>query len=133
MREIKFRAWSKETKAMVCPDYIDCEGNCFDYDRYSGIYSEDDYILMQFTGLLDKNGKEIYEEDIVKIMAYPSGDEVERRPMIGRVQWSNLHCIGGMDISLWHEKEWWAYGSIDRSTIEVIGNIYESPELLDKD
>ena len=73
------------------------------------------YILMQFTGLTDKNGKEIYEGDIVRTTGWPDGDPVywvDGRFCVG--QPSNLADF---------------LGSIAEGC-EIIGNIYENPELL---
>ena len=61
MREIKFRAWDGEK--MVCPDYIDRKG--MGWWRENGI-PENSELTMQYVGLKDKNGKEIYEGDIFK-------------------------------------------------------------------
>jgi len=64
MREIKFRAWDKERKTMLSPDDLcHLEGNVSKALKESSPHLE----LMQFTGLKDKNNREIYEGDIVKL------------------------------------------------------------------
>lgn len=72
MREIKFRAWLKKEKIIVPvqelllgPGAV-CITHWIKGNKYSS-RSADEFELMQFTGLKDKNGKEIFEEDIVKI------------------------------------------------------------------
>lgn len=70
-REIKFRMWHKKSKKMFDVESINFKDRIVNIWN-SGIYSLstfclDDVILMQYTGLHDKNGKEIYEGDIVKI------------------------------------------------------------------
>lgn len=74
--------------------------------------------LMQFTGLEDKNGTEIYEGDVVV------HDGKRTRP----VRWNEEMAAFDMDVSgVAVDQE---CGSYEPSTIEVIGNIYENPELL---
>lgn len=108
MRPIKFRAWinSRDAFVDVSQHYdIDSEGELYQID-FKNI------ILMQFTGLLDKNGKEVYEGDVVKYM----DDEGEEG--IQEVEYWDL--IGGfMPLLNIHDCEF-----------EVVGNIYENPELL---
>lgn len=87
--------------------------------------SPDDYKIMQSTGLKDKNGVEIFEGDIVKVSNHPfqkkedsAGIEIDGNYLIN---WSehSLTWLAG-DLLLYQLKPY----------IEVIGNIYESPELL---
>lgn len=130
MREIKFRAWNKYKKVMVYKDednssnYLD--GICMsDVDFInSSLMENDTYDWMQFTGLHDKNGKEIYEGDIVR-----------KDGWIYEIRWSKYGA--GFDLATkndsWPKQEdGYAYhsGLYDTEIIEVIGNIYENPELI---
>lgn len=122
-REIKFRAWYKVDKQMVNHKSrlsISLDGLPFYKDDQSTAtrqYVQDNFILMQFTGLKDKNGNEIYEGDIVKTS--------HAIIPIGVIKyWDVYHsfeiekgneCIGD---------------KYDWSDLEVIGNIHQHPELL---
>jgi hypothetical protein len=110
MREIKFRVWNKDAG---CFDYVQLSGGS--NDGFGGISNLD---WQQFTGLHDKNGNEIYEGDIV---AYDyASTPIEHRK--GAVEWSAEYCGWRFDDLL--------IEPTPRKTIEVIGNIYENPELL---
>lgn len=76
----------------------------------------EDVEIMQFTGLTDKNGKEIYERDIVR---YDTGNFGGTRAIEFR---NGCFCIGGPDCGF-------LIGEAEL-TLEVIGNLYENPELL---
>ena len=80
--------------------------------------------LMQFTGLLDKNGKEIYEGDIVKVPYYNYGAKPNGRFLVEEVEIVDCECqpFNG------YNKSEDGYGEPEES--EVIGNIYEHPHLL---
>jgi uncharacterized phage protein (TIGR01671 family) len=68
MRELKFRAWWKDTKRFLDGDewYMTCSGA--KHLHYAVLpYNDDDFTIEQYTGLKDKDGKEIYEGDIVRV------------------------------------------------------------------
>ena len=149
-RTIKFRAWDKEKKEMlksnddgtckVSPEvydsafiFIGLNGEVMKYERErtrgatffdAGIQGQHEidgtngnFILMQFTGLKDKNGKEIYEGDILKLK---SGKIYE----VGEP----LH-FGHFIFTL--EQNGTEFGEFDERG-EVIGNVFENPNLLKK-
>ena len=123
----KFRAWDKHGQKMFTNDeLIIWNGNVYANDskkltcnNLKG-WSIDDEYLMQSTGLLDKNGKEIFEGDIIKMSKDVSVDttyyEVVRRRGGAYSLESKQH---GCDLWIRH------------TDCEIIGNIYENPELLE--
>ncbi len=116
MREIKFRAWDKYNKQMI-PNaemgiYEDPDGS-IDFDT---VLSLARFEVMQYTGLKDKNGKEIYEED-----------ECIFYGRFGKEKGIIKFLRHGFHIVL----ESGAGFKIDEFYLEVIGNIYENPELLE--
>lgn len=130
-RQIELRAFHKPTKTMLNLRPLEigmAEGYhiCFGCEEYrhefygSEFHNPDDWEVMQFTGLYDKNGKEIYEGDIVRTHPIPRDINPIRERCI--VVWG----LGFGGYGLQVNGEWCTY-SIDDST-EVIGNIYENPE-----
>ena len=120
MREIKFRAWNTDSKKMESFRYL-CETIEFT-DVFFGHYINLE--LMQYTGLKDKNGVEIYEGDIIGLDGL----------------WS--YCIDFHDGAFRKipcnqaQKLNWPWNPLEKVTIEVhgwevVGNIYENPELLE--
>lgn len=115
MREIKFRVWDKAYKAWIDDFEVSADGNPFWLDAEGGVNSLGEVELMQSTGLKDKNGVDIYEGDIVKTN-FKTGE------VIRYCEW-NFTAVGFMFGG-------WQYTSEDMLLTQVIGNIYENPELL---
>ncbi len=115
MREIKFRAWNRLSKTMWQPDTRTNWEFLRDVD-YSNTRTEK-MILMQYTGLKDRHGVEIYEGDIVREHTGFS-DEGGDYPVEYQ---ANGFWLEGRDNE---------FGFGDESELEVIGNIYENKDLL---
>ena len=117
MREIKFRAWDKLglSGGMIYDVQFRREEQTF--DQYINT-DEGRYILMQYTGLKDKNGKEIYEGDIL---------QRTKPEWLFVVKWVDFRARFILD----------GIGTVLRQDIsfsevcEIIGNIHQHPELLD--
>ena len=132
-REIKFRAWDNKNKLFITNDeyMIGLDGKFYRMDFYSGISGYEDgnliwnelkdIILMQYTGLKDKNGKEMYEGDIVKIMQ-------ETKTFFDKVIYDNHLCSFRFEgLSDYCDFcDWLREGA----EFEVVSNIYENPELI---
>ena len=135
MRELKFRAWDKVKKEFVISLTIQ---EFFEATVRVMRFPNRDLIWQQHTGLKDKNDKEIYGGDIIKIKKYPHlfSDIYEEHfgfPIIADVFWSAgryaIHFVGepetfqDLDILITHQDD-------TKLSCEVIGNIFENPELL---
>jgi len=140
VREIKFRGKRVDNGELVYGHYVSTKDS--HYICYDGQYNDDLFLspenimievipesVGQFTGLHDKNGKDIYEGDIVTAM-FKTGysDGYVRKPFIEVVKYLD-HRAGFYpmsDCEMWREHD---DGKI--SSIEVIDNIYENSELLE--
>jgi uncharacterized phage protein (TIGR01671 family) len=126
MRELKFRVWDNQNNNWLINQRIEdypVELLYSDHKFYiaHSLDNLDNYIIQQYTGLKDKNGVFIYEGDIVKA----TSDQYTNENFVGKVifdegcflTWINKNDIRG----IWGEDD-----------IEVIGNIFENGELLEK-
>lgn len=131
MKEIKFRAWN--TDEMVYSDVLgwSCWGDCW----------MDDESLMQYTGLKDKNGVDIYEGDYLKIIGATINEESFEGEVIFQDGTFGLKSKTQPKPESYTEMvRFWNDGSHDHHSlemiqsfeIEVIGNIQENPELCQK-
>ena len=131
MEEIKFRAWSKSSKKMVpvCGidnwDYQDDHENKYITSGGEGVYQWNDIVLMQYTGLKDKNGVEIYEGDVLRC---------PKEEMHISIRWDTSGAGWQFDEHDTFDDgvgrgDWRLTSGIAKDG-EVVGNIYENPELL---
>jgi len=121
MREIKFKAWDKTNKKWCdCSPAVGWVLNTDTHEIRIQFYgcTDGNIDLIQYTGLKDKNGKEIYEGDIVKGYLMINDDDYSFTDVISYKAPSFI-CDNSADFGL------------DMYELEVIGNIYENPELLE--
>jgi len=152
MRKIKFRAWDKRRKIMLEPftlwelyddgQDLDHESNSMFINRKYNLFEKNDFIFLQFTGLKDKNGKEIYEKDILEGKHFHEEFD-EWRDATYIVKWDKKSCCFYLDSTIvsnslcpdgkiYFDIDLVSYGSfyIDLDESKVIGNIFVNPELL---
>jgi uncharacterized phage protein (TIGR01671 family) len=139
MREIKFRAWQKndsEYRLETEPEYYMDYDPTFKVDVI-GAGATEEYAelneglksisnLMQYTGIKDYNGKEIYEGDIVHNVTYTFNGVV----FFDNGSFWVREYLSHVDEGLYDDREKETRWSIDLSW-EIIGNIYENPDLLE--
>lgn len=132
-RPIKFRAWKNDTMYLPekgCDLLIRIDGEQYvdiDIEENVGLIhleKKDHTVLMQFTGMKDKDGKEIYEGDICKFVMESTKDETyEKWQEIGDVRYSVNTTQFILQANDWYGLGW-------PIEVKVIGNIYENKELL---
>ena len=131
MREIKFRAYIKKSDKMVNVTVIRLEGWMIGEDGNS--YNKDEYVLMQYVGLKDKD---VYEDDIVKCsisktQSYKGIIKFEEGCFFIQAFWYSFKPMGRWDLQ---EKPLCGKSTdiIDiNCEMEVIGNIHENPKLME--
>jgi len=112
-RELKFRVWfSEESRFLETKDGLFFKYPHNDYGEYIGDFIRDPYFVQQYTGIKDKHGREIYEGDILTGLM---------------IDWATTRTfVVSFDVEeggyRWYQ---WALDSL-----EIIGNVFENPELL---
>lgn len=139
-REIRFRIWDKENKRFAHSDHYFLKANgelqefladnsCNDPECCGGAgqdhmfeVDKDRFVVMQFTGLKDKNGKEIYENDVIRwgsknlLVEWREGGFGVRKPHLHRPKQTGWNWLGSI--------------ADPDEDVEIIGNIHEHPDLL---
>src|SRR3990167_1314131 len=123
MREIKFRAWDKKHGKMSV-SLLSLGDRWFDFVMDGKTYGVENLewserlMFMQYTGLKDKNGKEIYEGDVVR---------ESDNDLVFAIEW-DAECAMYKMPKAYDEEYTYSIGAIP-TELKVVGNIYESPEL----
>ena len=135
----KFRAWDKRFSEFMEDFFVSEDGKIYKKSTDTGYgiaisrETSDEVILMQSTGLKDKDGQEIFEGDIVK------RDGVKRPEVVRFGEWTDVDSLGykeqyiGFYFESEHEGQEWLH-SVEpqfNHLYKVIGNIYENQELLE--
>ena len=125
MREIKFRAWIEDYKEMTYSRHYNYLSHFFSY--LEDCYLEEQYVIQQFTGLYDKNGKEIYEGDILQ---WTSSNPFS----LGEIRKVKVYYVEARFwCNTWNNKLGIYLGELlSEEKCEVIGNIYENPDLINQ-
>jgi uncharacterized phage protein (TIGR01671 family) len=120
MREIKFRAWDTRKEKMIPSGELMADYRYFDLM----VFAANGYRtrVMQYTGLKDKNGKEIYEGDIIVGTYKDMGTDTGLVVFKGCGFKVEIPNVGDDELVDWERYS---------DSIEVIGNIYENPDLIE--
>lgn len=130
----KFRAWLKNDKEMIDVDEIHFDNGQLDFigDAITFMRKADEIELMQSTGLFDKNGREIFEGDIIDTTDYEGGLSSVGNPLV-KVESDKYGFIvtgdfPGSPITLKEFEDGRKFAGVK---VKIIGNVYENPELLE--
>ena len=129
MREIKFRAWDRELKEWTNYSISNIDGTLIDFfNKETGFWESDRsgerFVLCQYTGLKNFNGKEIYEGDIVRAVGFLK--------WIGVAKYSEKNQAFVFEDTDKNYRGNIVFMSQSDQGFKILGNIYENPELLDE-
>lgn len=142
MREIKFRLWDSKNNCWYEPTFEAYRGKVEEVmisprgrltmrtmtELVDESLFPDRFELMQYTGLHDKNGREVYEGDIVKYTSWHDGNPCET--FSGEIVYCDYLNIASFCISL-NTKTGDDLAGLPAMGVEILGNIYENPELME--
>lgn len=123
-REIKFRAWDYDViqEKYVIRNFESIKNNCGAYFFEPQKYQPNPHILMQFTGMKDTKGNDIYEGDILQWTSSNPFSKGEAKKVQVKYVQARFWCQGTIGVYLGE--------LLYCEKCEIVGNIYENPELL---
>lgn len=148
MRQIKFRLWDSKNNCWYEPTFEGYRGKIEEImlsprgrltmrtmtELIDESMFPNRFELMQYTGLHDKNGREIYEGDIVRVQETMDGGRIVCLEAIASVIWNGERGCWGCDGEFEGHLADYAFGTVLNfmgNVCEVVGNIYENPELME--
>ncbi len=132
MKEVKYRVWNKKTKKMISPEKLQ-EMSVFaikddlPLEKFMVLPIDDDYVLLEFTGLRDKNGVEIYESDILNLLGW---NEYEPKVPDNEIRYVDFKEGCFTVIEFGANPGWCNINMVEPGLCEVIGNTYEDKEIV---
>lgn len=141
-REIKFRAWHKDLKKMFKIGQITLEKGIWNFEPNDrdfigmSIPYQPSFVLMQYTGLHDENGKEIYEGDVIEFSYDVFTGNFDTKVGRGIIEFIDGAFyikpfeIEGKKIKDTDTEEWFLLYTVNTDTLKVLGNVHENLELL---
>lgn len=130
MNKLKYRVWDGKQWFEDDLVYISPEGKVFSvefYENEANFFEREDFVISVFTGLLDKNGKEIWEGDLISFL-----DLAGTAPYVREVEWDDDAAAWAVNMNdAVPATAYWPLVT-QLEDVEVAGDIYTTPELLEE-